>query len=286
MTRLTNIVASDNASQSGRACTISRTTPRRSTLDRNSASSPTASASTRIVRRCERIERASLLYRSSGFARGRAAICCCCQPARSPCKMRGSLPHEESCCRSLLRFFTRRSARRPPDRHGKVRDIYDFGESPADRRHRSDLGVRLRARIGHSRQGQGPHADLRLLVRAHAIDRRQSRRVDRSARLPERELGAEADLLAGRSMLVRRTEPLPIECVARGYLSGSGWKDYRRHGTGLRHRAAGRPARVGPAARADLHAGHQGAERPRHQHQRSRGRAAGRTRTCSRARAS
>ena len=37
---------------------------------------------------------------------------------------------------------------------------------------------------------------------------------------------AEAQTLAGRSMLVRRTEPLPIECVARGYLSGSGWKDY------------------------------------------------------------
>jgi phosphoribosylaminoimidazole-succinocarboxamide synthase len=33
--------------------------------------------------------------------------------------------------------------------------------------------------------------------------------------------------LRGRSMLVRRTEPLPVECVARGYISGSGWKDYR-----------------------------------------------------------
>src|SRR5262249_2817977 len=33
-----------------------------------------------------------------------------------------------------------------------------------------------------------------------------------------------------RSMLVTRTEPLPIECVARGYLSGSGWKDYRTTG--------------------------------------------------------
>ena len=32
--------------------------------------------------------------------------------------------------------------------------------------------------------------------------------------------------IRGRSMLVARTEPLPIECVARGYLSGSGWKDY------------------------------------------------------------
>lgn len=33
-------------------------------------------------------------------------------------------------------------------------------------------------------------------------------------------------MLRGRAMLVRRTTPLPIECVARGYLSGSGWKDY------------------------------------------------------------
>lgn len=36
-----------------------------------------------------------------------------------------------------------------------------------------------------------------------------------------------ADLLRGRSMLVRKTAPLPIECVARGYLAGSGWKEYR-----------------------------------------------------------
>jgi len=33
--------------------------------------------------------------------------------------------------------------------------------------------------------------------------------------------------LAGRSMVVRKTQPLPIECVVRGYVSGSGWKDYR-----------------------------------------------------------
>jgi phosphoribosylaminoimidazole-succinocarboxamide synthase len=36
--------------------------------------------------------------------------------------------------------------------------------------------------------------------------------------------------LAGRAMLVRRTEPVPIECVVRGYVSGSGWKDYQRTG--------------------------------------------------------
>jgi phosphoribosylaminoimidazole-succinocarboxamide synthase len=40
-----------------------------------------------------------------------------------------------------------------------------------------------------------------------------------------------ADRLRGRSMLVRRTVPLPVECVARGYLEGSGWKDYQATGT-------------------------------------------------------
>ena len=40
----------------------------------------------------------------------------------------------------------------------------------------------------------------------------------------------DSELLAGRSMLVRKTEPLAIECVARGYLSGSAWKDYLASG--------------------------------------------------------
>jgi len=40
-----------------------------------------------------------------------------------------------------------------------------------------------------------------------------------------------AEALEGRSMLVRRTEPLPIECVVRGYIVGSGWKDYQKTGT-------------------------------------------------------
>lgn len=39
-----------------------------------------------------------------------------------------------------------------------------------------------------------------------------------------------AQALAGRSMLVRKTLPVPIECVARGYLAGSGWKEYQQTG--------------------------------------------------------
>src|SRR5215470_7566356 len=40
-----------------------------------------------------------------------------------------------------------------------------------------------------------------------------------------------ADQLRGRSMLVRRAEMFPVECVVRGYLSGSGWKEYKANGS-------------------------------------------------------
>ena len=43
-------------------------------------------------------------------------------------------------------------------------------------------------------------------------------------------LGSSVDILKDRSMLVRRTRPLAIECVVRGYLSGSGWKEYKEDG--------------------------------------------------------
>ncbi|MDM8524373.1 phosphoribosylaminoimidazolesuccinocarboxamide synthase [Desulfococcaceae bacterium HSG8] len=40
-----------------------------------------------------------------------------------------------------------------------------------------------------------------------------------------------AEKLRGRSMLVKKAEPLPIECIVRGYISGSGWKSYKESGT-------------------------------------------------------
>ncbi len=40
-----------------------------------------------------------------------------------------------------------------------------------------------------------------------------------------------ADVLRGRTMLARLTDPVPVECVARGYLSGSGWKEYQQTGS-------------------------------------------------------
>ncbi len=45
------------------------------------------------------------------------------------------------------------------------------------------------------------------------------------------ELREQGDQLAGRSTLARKLEMLPVECVARGYITGSGWKEYKRDGT-------------------------------------------------------
>ena len=58
----------------------------------------------------------------------------------------------------------------------------------------------------------------------------------------------------GRSMECRRLVMLPIECVVRGYLSGSGWKSYQAGGEvcGIELRRG--PSGVGQTARADLHA--------------------------------
>lgn len=55
-------------------------------------------------------------------------------------------------------------------------------------------------------------------------------------------LRSHAAEMAGRSMLVRRTEPVPFECVVRGYLSGSAWAEYARSGT-----LAGQPLPPGHA---------------------------------------
>ncbi|MBF0328518.1 MAG: phosphoribosylaminoimidazolesuccinocarboxamide synthase [Nitrospirae bacterium] len=40
-----------------------------------------------------------------------------------------------------------------------------------------------------------------------------------------------ADILEDRSMLVKKAAPMPVECIVRGYLSGSGWKEYKKDGT-------------------------------------------------------
>ncbi|HEV2707124.1 MAG TPA: phosphoribosylaminoimidazolesuccinocarboxamide synthase [Pyrinomonadaceae bacterium] len=79
-----------------------------------------------------------------------------------------------------------------------------------------------------------------------------------TAQMPER-VRLHEDALRGRSMLVRRTEVFPVECVVRGYLAGSGWKDYLRTGEvcghplppGLRESAELPEAIFTPATKAE-----------------------------------
>ena len=110
----------------------------------------------------------------------------------------------------------------------------------------------------------------RHIVANHVLEHRRARFPAPAGRTPR--------MLDGRSMLVRKTTPLPIECVARGYLSGSGWKDYKATGE-----VCGVPLPAGlvesdrlPAA--DLHAGDEGRLRPRSEHLGGRRRAHGRPR--------
>jgi phosphoribosylaminoimidazole-succinocarboxamide synthase len=116
-------------------------------------------------------------------------------------------------------------ADRRPNRQGKVRDMYEFGDRllivASDRISAFDYVL-----------GSGIPDKGKVLTQISAFWFERTRSIvgnhllsTEASEFPG-EARRAAELLSGRSMLVRRTEPLPIECVARGYLSGSGWKDY------------------------------------------------------------
>jgi phosphoribosylaminoimidazole-succinocarboxamide synthase len=115
-----------------------------------------------------------------------------------------------------------------PARRGKVRDVYDFGRElllvSTDRISAFDwilpTGIPDKGRVLTALSdfwfdllGEPNH---RLAVDFEGLG------------LPP---GADPRVFAGRSMRVRKTEVVPIECVVRGYLAGSGWKEYRERGT-------------------------------------------------------
>jgi phosphoribosylaminoimidazole-succinocarboxamide synthase len=126
-------------------------------------------------------------------------------------------------------------AGRRPDRQGKVRDVYDFGDQlvivATDRISAFDYvlgsGIPDKGKM-LSQMSAFWFGRTQTIVANHLLS---TNPADYPA-----EARAAADLLRGRSMLVRKAEPLPIECVARGYLSGSGWKDYVRSGEICGHR--------------------------------------------------
>ena len=117
-----------------------------------------------------------------------------------------------------------------PHRQGKVRDIYESGEElllvATDRISAFDYvlgsGIPDKGKV-LTQLSAFWFERTRDLVPNHLIS------IDFKVFPPG--LSGDAEILAGRSMLVRKTIPIPIECVARGYLSGSGWKDYRETGS-------------------------------------------------------
>ena len=112
-----------------------------------------------------------------------------------------------------------------PQRQGKVRDIYDVDDAllliATDRISAFDYVL-----------GSGIPDKGKVLTQLSAFWFDETRDIvpnhvlETDVRRYPAELSRHADVLAGRSMLVRKTNPVQVECVARGYLSGSGWKDY------------------------------------------------------------
>jgi phosphoribosylaminoimidazole-succinocarboxamide synthase len=117
----------------------------------------------------------------------------------------------------------------PLARRGKVRDVYDLGEHllivATDRISAFDYVL-----------GSGIPDKGRVLTQLSAFwfeqvaDLTPHHLVSMDVDDFPAVLTPHRDLLRGRSMLVRKTDPLPVECVARGYLSGSGWKEYQKTG--------------------------------------------------------
>lgn len=115
-----------------------------------------------------------------------------------------------------------------PVRRGKVRDVYDFGDRlllvATDRISAFDwvlpTGIpdkgRVLTKISEFWFG-------RLDVPHHLLSMDVT-----TLPLPA---GVDVAALTGRSMVVRKTQVVPIECVVRGYLAGSGWKEYQKSGT-------------------------------------------------------
>jgi len=117
-----------------------------------------------------------------------------------------------------------------PDRHGKVRDLFDLGDTlllvATDRISAFDYvlgsGIPDKGKV-LTQLSAFWFAHTASLVPNHLIT------TDMAA-LPAA-LQPHREMLQGRSMLVTKTRPLAIECVARGYLSGSGWKEYQATGS-------------------------------------------------------
>jgi phosphoribosylaminoimidazole-succinocarboxamide synthase len=113
---------------------------------------------------------------------------------------------------------------------GKVRDIYDLGDKllivASDRisafDHILPTGIPDKGKI-LTKLSVFWFAKMESVVKNHVI----STDIDDFGL----DFGDDAEVYRGRSMLVRKAEVVPVECVARGYLAGSAWRDYQETGS-------------------------------------------------------
>jgi phosphoribosylaminoimidazole-succinocarboxamide synthase len=113
---------------------------------------------------------------------------------------------------------------------GKVRDIYDLGSQllivATDRISAFDVvmpnGIPDKGRV---------LTQMSLFWFDFSQDVCENHLATADATEYPASIGRHLEILAGRSMLVRRAEVVPIECVVRGYLAGSGWKEYQQSST-------------------------------------------------------
>ena len=119
--------------------------------------------------------------------------------------------------------------------HGKVRDIYDLGDKliivASDRI--SAFDVIMKNGIPNKGAVLTQISKFWLEFFGSEIDNHLI--TDDVADFPE-PFSNYPQQLKSRSMLVRKTQVLPVECIIRGYITGSGWKDYQRSGTVCGHK--------------------------------------------------
>ncbi|MBL7044075.1 MAG: phosphoribosylaminoimidazolesuccinocarboxamide synthase, partial [Pirellulaceae bacterium] len=115
-----------------------------------------------------------------------------------------------------------------PVRRGKVRDIYDLGDRllmiSSDRISAFDWVLPTPIPDKGRVLTQISAFWFQLLGTTNHVISMDLDAVDLPA-------GTDRESLAGRSMVVRKCEVVPIECVVRGYLDGSGWREYQESGT-------------------------------------------------------
>lgn len=133
---------------------------------------------------------------------------------------------------SLTPLVTETDLDLPVFRKGKVRDVYEVGDDrllmvATDRISAFDVVLKPGIPDKGACLTQISNFWFDLLEGEHGI---QNHLVATDvADFPE-ELQEHADILRGHAVLVEKLEPLPVECIVRGYITGSGWKDYQRTG--------------------------------------------------------